>query len=40
MPWPTVGVIVAATAGGLLAAFLLASRYAAHMLVLRELRER
>jgi putative ABC transport system permease protein len=40
MPWATVGVIVAATAGGLLAAFLLASRYAAHMLVLRELRER
>ncbi len=40
MPWATVGLIVAATAGGLLAAFLLASRYASHMLVLRELRER
>jgi putative ABC transport system permease protein len=40
MPWGTVSLIIAATAGALLLAFLLASRYASHMLVLRELRER
>ncbi|MEO7118628.1 MAG: ABC transporter permease, partial [Candidatus Limnocylindrales bacterium] len=40
MPWITIGVIVAATMVGILAAFLVASGYASRMQVLRELRDR
>ena len=40
MPWENVGLVIAAAAGGLLVASLLAARHASRMLVLRELRER